>query len=145
MNVERPTVLILAGPNGAGKSTLAPVFLRDTLSIRDYVNADTIAHGLSAFASEEQAFRAGRIMLTRLRDFADDGRSSRLKARWRLVLMLPGSGAWWQIDTRSMLPSSGCGRPTWLSRESRLGSGPVDTPWRRMSFVGDMPVESATS
>jgi len=75
MNVERPTVLILAGPNGAGKSTLAPVFLRDTLSIRDYVNADTIAHGLSAFASEEQAFRAGRIMLTRLRDFADDGRS----------------------------------------------------------------------
>ncbi len=75
MNVERPTVLVLAGPNGAGKSTLAPVFLRDTLSIRDYVNADTIAHGLSAFASEDQAFRAGRIMLARLRDFADDGRN----------------------------------------------------------------------
>ncbi len=75
MNAEKPTVLIVAGPNGAGKSTLAPVFLRETLSIRNYVNADTIAKGLSAFASEEQAFRAGRIMLARLRDFAAEGRS----------------------------------------------------------------------
>ncbi len=41
-----------------------------------------------------------------------------------------------------MSPSSGCGRPTWLSHESRLESGQVDTPWPRMSFVGDMPVAS---
>jgi len=75
MNAEKPTVLIVAGPNGAGKSTLAPVFLRESLSIRNYVNADTIAKGLSAFASEEQAFRAGRIMLARLRDFATEGLS----------------------------------------------------------------------
>jgi len=67
--------LIVAGPNGAGKSTLAPVLLRENLSIRDYVNADTIAQGLSAFAPEEQAFRAGRIMLARIKDFAEEGRS----------------------------------------------------------------------
>jgi predicted ABC-type ATPase len=75
LNIERPIVLVLAGPNGAGKSTLAPVLLRENLSVRDYVNADTIAQGLSAFASEEQAFRAGRIMLARLKDFAEEGRS----------------------------------------------------------------------
>jgi predicted ABC-type ATPase len=68
-------VLMVAGPNGAGKSTLAPVFLRESFSVRDYVNADTIAQGLSAFASEEQAFRAGRVMIARLRDFAEEGRS----------------------------------------------------------------------
>ena len=68
-------ILIIAGPNGAGKSTLAPVLLRETLVIRDYVNADLIAQGLSAFDSEAQAFRAGRIMIRRLRDFAEDGRS----------------------------------------------------------------------
>jgi len=75
LNSERSNVLVVAGPNGAGKSTLAPVLLRENLSIRDYVNADTIAQGLSAFASEEQAFRAGRIMLARIKDFAEEGRS----------------------------------------------------------------------
>lgn len=75
MNVEKPIVFIVAGPNGAGKSTLAPVLLCENLAVRDYVNADTIAQGLSAFASEEQAFRAGRIMLARIKDFAKEGRN----------------------------------------------------------------------
>jgi predicted ABC-type ATPase len=56
----KPHVIVMAGPNGAGKSTAAPVILRDYLGLTDYVNADLIAQGLSAFASETVAFEAGR-------------------------------------------------------------------------------------
>ena len=69
-----PDVVIIAGPNGAGKSTLAPALLRDTLHIFEYVNADTIAQGLSAFAPEDASFEAGRVMLGRLRNLAADGK-----------------------------------------------------------------------
>lgn len=63
-------IIIIAGPNGAGKTTLAPHLLRDRLGLLEYVNADTIAQGLSAFQPEQAAFEAGRIMLKRLRDLA---------------------------------------------------------------------------
>jgi predicted ABC-type ATPase len=66
-----PDVIVIAGPNGAGKSTLAPALLRDTLHILEYVNADTIAEGLSAFAPEDASFDAGRVMLGRLHELAD--------------------------------------------------------------------------
>ena len=66
-----PNVVILAGPNGAGKSTLAEALLAETLGIRHYVNADTLARGLSAFNSEEMAVKAGKIMLEHLHDLAD--------------------------------------------------------------------------
>ena len=67
-----PNIIIIAGPNGAGKSTLAPALLRDTLGILEYVNADTIAEGLSAFAPQDASFDAGRVMLGRLRELADE-------------------------------------------------------------------------
>lgn len=65
-----PKIILIAGCNGAGKSTLAPFLLRDTFGLTDYVNADTIAQGLSAFAPEKVALEAGRVMLKRLRDLA---------------------------------------------------------------------------
>jgi predicted ABC-type ATPase len=65
-----PKIILIAGCNGAGKSTLAPHLLRDTFGLTDYVNADIIAQGLSAFAPEKVAFEAGRVMLRRLRDLA---------------------------------------------------------------------------
>ena len=67
-----PNIVILAGPNGAGKSTLAESLVSDTLGIRHYVNADTLARGLSAFNFDEMAFKAGKIMLEHLRDLAAD-------------------------------------------------------------------------
>ncbi len=70
-----PNVIVIAGPNGAGKSTLAPALLRDTLNIPEYVNADTIAEGLSAFAPEDASFDAGRVMLGRLHDLASQRKS----------------------------------------------------------------------
>ena len=68
-------VVILAGPNGAGKSTAAPVLLRGQLGVMEFVNADTIARGLSAFSPEQAAIEAGRIMLTRLRQLASHKRN----------------------------------------------------------------------
>ena len=67
---DGPTVLVLAGPNGAGKTTASPFVVRDALCIDEFVNADEIARGLSAFAPQRVAFAAGRIMLHRLRELA---------------------------------------------------------------------------
>jgi predicted ABC-type ATPase len=67
---KHPTVVVIAGPNGAGKSTAAPYLLKDALGILEFVNADQIAAGLSAYAPETVAFEAGRIMLQRLRTLA---------------------------------------------------------------------------
>jgi predicted ABC-type ATPase len=65
-----PSVVVLAGPNGAGKSTTAPRVLRDALAVHEFVNADTIAAGLSAFSPEAVAVPAGRVMLRRMRELA---------------------------------------------------------------------------
>ena len=63
-----PCVVVLGGPNGAGKSTAAPFLLRDALAVTEFVNADTIARGLSAFDPDAAAIGAGRVMLARLDD-----------------------------------------------------------------------------
>ncbi|MEZ4457852.1 MAG: zeta toxin family protein [Gemmatimonadales bacterium] len=62
-----PLVVVVAGPNGAGKSTAAPSLLQEALSVSEFVNADAIAAGLSAFRPESVAFAAGRLMLARIR------------------------------------------------------------------------------
>src|SRR5262245_17138570 len=69
--MDHPNVVILAGPNGAGKSTLAEPLLAQTLGIRHYVNADTLARGLSAFNFDEMAVKAGKIMLAHLHDLGE--------------------------------------------------------------------------
>jgi predicted ABC-type ATPase len=65
-----PSVVIVGGPNGAGKSTCAPLLVRDTLGVTEWVNADAIAQGLSAFHPASVALEAGRLMLERLHDLA---------------------------------------------------------------------------
>ena len=66
----KPRVVIISGPNGAGKSTSAPGALKGGLRVTEFVNADVIARGLSAFEPERVALSAGRIMLERLRELA---------------------------------------------------------------------------
>jgi predicted ABC-type ATPase len=60
----------MGGPNGAGKTTTASLLLPADLAVRQFVNADTIAAGLSAFAPETVAMQAGRVMLARLDELA---------------------------------------------------------------------------
>jgi predicted ABC-type ATPase len=70
MAYSLPLAVVIAGPNGAGKTTVAPRLLRGALAVSEFVNADTIAAGLSAFRPEQAAVAAGRIMLDRLHALA---------------------------------------------------------------------------
>ena len=70
MAVHRPLLVVLAGPNGAGKSTAAPFLLQGALAVHEFVNADTLAAGLSAFRPDSAALAAGRIMLGRIKELA---------------------------------------------------------------------------
>lgn len=98
MNNAAPQAIILAGPNGAGKSTTAPLLLRDTFAVDEFVNADAIAAGLCAFAPETVALEAGKIMLRRLRELAarrtsfafETTLASRSFAPWVIKLMKAG-------------------------------------------------------
>ncbi|HEX5043111.1 MAG TPA: hypothetical protein VFV75_09400 [Candidatus Polarisedimenticolaceae bacterium] len=98
MTRRRPLVIVIAGPNGAGKSTTAPSLLRDALQVKEFVNADAIAGGLSAFRPDSVAIPAGRAMLDRIRtlsaareDFAfETTLASRSFAPW--LARLKGSG-----------------------------------------------------
>jgi predicted ABC-type ATPase len=93
-----PLVVVLAGPNGAGKSTSAARLLRGALSVDEFVNADTIAQGLSAYRPETAAVTAGRVMLDRLRFLARENRdfafettlAGRGHARWLQGLRADG-------------------------------------------------------
>jgi len=65
-----PKVVVIAGPNGAGKSTAAPAVLLNALLVNEFVNADTIAAGLSVFSPETVSVTTGRVMLERIRKVA---------------------------------------------------------------------------
>lgn len=66
--MDQPHVIVLGGPNGAGKTTAAEAVLHQELGIAHFVNADTLARGLSRDAPETVAMEAGRLMLQRLRE-----------------------------------------------------------------------------
>src|SRR5262245_30616107 len=70
MAARVPLAVVVAGPNGAGKSTMAPRLLQEALAVSEFVNADAIAAGLSAFRPDSVAMSAGRAMLTRVRALA---------------------------------------------------------------------------
>lgn len=63
-----PTLFIIAGCNGAGKTTASFTVLPELLNIKEFVNADEIARGLSPFQPEKVSIEAGRIMLNRIDD-----------------------------------------------------------------------------
>mgnify|MGYP000538390581 CR=1 FL=1 len=54
---------ILAPRFLASAFAAGPALLKDTLGITEFVNADLIAQGLSAFDTESVAFQAGRVNL----------------------------------------------------------------------------------
>lgn len=66
-------ILIIAGPNGAGKTTFARSFLPEEAQCPRFINADLIAAGLSPFAPETAAIKAGRLMLEEIAACVRDG------------------------------------------------------------------------
>lgn len=79
-------IIIIAGPNGAGKTTFARSFLPTEARIPRFINADLIAAGLSPFAPEAAAIKAGRLMLEEIEE------SVRRKENFALETTLSGLG-----------------------------------------------------
>ena len=63
-----PNLYIIAGCNGAGKTTASFTILPEMLNCKEFVNADSIAAGLSPFNPESVAIEAGRLMLSRIHE-----------------------------------------------------------------------------
>ena len=68
-------IIIIAGPNGAGKTTFARSFLPEEAQCPRFINADLIAAGLSPFAPNAAAIRAGRLMLEEIAGCVTRGES----------------------------------------------------------------------
>lgn len=64
---------IIAGCNGAGKTTASKTILPKSLLVKEFVNADEIAKGLSPFNPEGVAIEAGRLMLKRIDELLNAG------------------------------------------------------------------------
>lgn len=68
-------IVIIAGPNGAGKTTFALEFLPNEAGCPIFVNSDLIAAGLSPFAPDLAAVKAGRLMLEAIAEHTAKGES----------------------------------------------------------------------
>jgi predicted ABC-type ATPase len=73
--MEEKNLYIIAGCNGAGKTTASFNILPEMLNIKEFVNADEIARGLSPFNPEGVSLEAGRIMLHRINELLDENKS----------------------------------------------------------------------
>jgi len=69
------SVVVLAGPNGAGKSTLAAELLPGATDVEEFLDADVFARRISAAPTERHALAAGRAMLSRLSELAQQRKS----------------------------------------------------------------------
>lgn len=68
-------IIIIAGANGAGKTMFARSFLPFGARCPRFINADLIAAGLSPFAPETAAIKAGRLMLREIEECVARGES----------------------------------------------------------------------
>jgi len=72
-STKKSKLYIIAGPNGAGKTTFAKEFLPHDAECLEFVNVDMIAGGLSPFAPQRAAIRAGRLMLEQIHSLTNRG------------------------------------------------------------------------
>jgi len=63
-----PTLYLFGGPNGGGKTTFARADLAHRVELVRFLNADEMARGLSPFAPETVALKAGRLLLGEVRE-----------------------------------------------------------------------------
>jgi len=71
MNNSDRHLFLIGGPNGAGKTTSAFSLMPELIHCNEYVNADSIAASLSPFNPESTAIQAGKLMLKRIYDLAE--------------------------------------------------------------------------
>lgn len=77
--MEQKKIVMIAGPNGAGKTTFAREFLPNEAHCLTFINADLIAAGLSPFAPERAAVKAGRLMMQAMKEAVSRGESFALE------------------------------------------------------------------
>lgn len=94
ISVHQKKIIIIAGPNGAGKTTFARSFLPAEAQCPRFINADLIAAGLSPFAPELEAIRAGRLMITEIRSCVARGESFALETTLSGLSYLRHIRAW---------------------------------------------------
>ena len=79
MSSPERKIIIIAGPNWAGKTTFANQILAGGQSSFPFVNADIIARGLNPGDPESEAFSAGRLMLQKVEELVQSGKSFALE------------------------------------------------------------------
>ena len=93
---------VIAGCNGAGKTTASYTVLPEMLNCKEFVNADSIAAGLSPFKPESVSFEAGRIMLNRISQLigekVDFGFETTLSAKSYISLIKNAREAGYEIS-----------------------------------------------
>lgn len=70
MKPKNPRCFVIGGSNGAGKSTFAAEFLPLHAGCRNFINPDLIARAYSPFDPDAALVRTGRIVLSRIAEFA---------------------------------------------------------------------------
>lgn len=68
-------VYIVGGPNGSGKTTFVKNFLPGYAKVKNFVNADDIAVGLSPLDRDSMNIKSGRLMLELIEDYKRKGES----------------------------------------------------------------------
>lgn len=69
------SIIILAGPNGAGKTTYAKTFLPNEAHLKNFINADLIAAGLSPLQPDLAYTQAAKLMTEMINSFVKEGKS----------------------------------------------------------------------
>lgn len=127
-------VIIIAGPNGAGKTTFARSFLPAEAKLPRFINADLIAAGLSPFAPEAAAIKAGRLMLEEIAESVQHGESFALETTLSGLGYLRHIRQWQTKATPSACSFWHCPTSTWPSRGPPNVSARVATIFQRQSF-----------
>lgn len=128
-------IIMIAGPNGAGKTTFARAFLPEEAQCPHFINADLIAAGLSPFAPEAAAVKAGRLMLQEMSACTARGESFAFESTLSGLGYLRHIRTWQQLGYHISL--------FFLSLPT--GFDKVGTTFLKLSFGGDSRLERRTS
>lgn len=71
--LRKKTCSIIAGPNGAGKTTFALNYLPKVANCKNFINADSIAAGLSPLSPESELLTASRLFLNEIESNIENG------------------------------------------------------------------------
>ena len=113
MNGSAKRILIIAGPNGAGKTTFAREFLPSEANVPTFINADLIAAGLNPFQPENEAMRAGRLMLQMIDERVRAGDSFAFETTLSGRSYAQSIPQWRRRDTGWSCITCGCRPLTW--------------------------------